>query len=69
MLNIAYNKERAKRLKKYYPKDMMFCLFGDGCKKICQRKISDYELRILNYEVGWQDFRNTEECKLNEVGD
>ena len=59
------DRAKIKRLKKYYPKDLMFCLYGDECPIIgCQRKISDLETRLLNYECGWQDFKHTEECHL-----
>lgn len=51
--------------KKYYPKDMMFCMYSDCCPIIgCQRKISGYEVRLLDYEIGWQDFKHTIECHL-----
>lgn len=53
-----------RNLKKYYSKDMMFCMYGDECPIICQRKISDYEVKKVNYEVNWQDFRHTVECHL-----
>ena len=44
---------------------MMFCMYGDECPIIgCQRKISDYEIKMLNYEVNWQDFKHTVECHL-----
>ena len=58
-----------RRLKKYYPKDLIFCLYGNDCPIICPRKISDYELRLLNYKVAWQDFKNTVECHLSEKED
>ena len=53
-----------KLIKKYYPKDMTFCLYGDECPLYCHRKISDYELRLLNFEVAFEDFKNAIECSL-----
>lgn len=53
-----------KRLKKFYPEDKTFCMYGDECSITCHRKISDYELKLLNYEVDFEDFRNTIECHL-----
>lgn len=55
-----------KRLKKYYPKDMTFCISGGGCPVICPRKISDYEARLINYECAWAEFKGTKECKLTK---
>lgn len=57
-----------KRLKKYYPKDMTFCIYGDECPMSCCRKISDYELRLLKFEVVWADFKYTNDCILHSNG-
>ena len=54
-------------LKDFYPKDRTFCIYGDECKIICRRKISDYELKLLNYDVSIENFKNTEECPLNKI--
>lgn len=56
-------------LKKYYPKDLTFCMYSDDCSVICPRKISDYELHLLNQKVSWQSFKNTNECQLKKRED